>query len=157
MVFKQSLFALVAVQLVNFTIADSRVKASGAICTDGLFGELIPALANNPSAQAFCTSAYPINCTSGTEKRAMSARENIIASIVPRITRSDYVGTSPLVTTTSRKAIADERGSALPKLRDHASSIMSNLCACLETVEVSDCSRYPDPMRCSGHPADYPL
>lgn len=100
-----------------------------AYCGSGIYGELAPIIAPYQIAQAFCTAVYPVKCTTAAKLRR--AAPSTTASTTPKATASSTAKSS---TTAS----VDAKASAWAKAQKQAGSVISSLCACIESTKVCD-------------------
>lgn len=109
-------------------LAESLEIRANGVCGSGIYGELAPILAQYPIAQAFCTVAYPVSCTTAKAKRAASA-----ATTTMKTTSKTTQATSKQTTTTN----ADAKASAWSKAKNQPGNVVSTMCSCIETPKVS--------------------
>lgn len=117
---------------------------AGVVCGSGIYGQLAPILSPYPVAQAFCTSNYPIKCTTAIGKRAASSTTTTTTTSVTLKATSKSSSTTPIDTTTKTttpksSTTSDAKLAAWSKLLTQAANVASTLCSCIEAAPtVSD-------------------
>lgn len=137
-------------------IAGMPLEERGAgVCSGGIYGELVPILIKYPIAQAFCSAAYPVSCTTAPrakEKRVATTTTTTTKAAakttVPSTTTTKAAGkaTAPVTTTTSTRTsttTVDARSSAWSKCQKQPRNVISTV----GLPEFQDIC----PMRASGH------
>lgn len=111
------------------TLAMPHVEArAGSVCSSGIYGELAPVLAGYSAAQSYCTSKYPVPCTTVMFTKVKRSPAKTTS------TKSSAVSTKTKASTTSAP---NAQASALSVLQQQVASAVSTLCSCIETPTVS--------------------
>lgn len=153
---------VLATQQVTLTAAVPLEERGGEdICGSGIYGELAPYLKPYPLAQAFCTAAFPPQCTTEKAKKrspyASTSTTSGQKTTTPKSTSSKTTSSKPpstlSTTTATSKAstTADKMASAFSKCRNQPGNVISTLCSCIEYHKVRFTQRRLRPLGRMSH------
>lgn len=139
----KSFLAIVQVAL-NWPITTLAVPSqpmeprAGAVCSSGLYGELAPILAGYSIAQSFCTSNYPVKCTTSPKIKRTPSTKSATTSKQTKTSKTTATTKTPPTTTQPKttSTATDPKASAWSKCQSQGANFVSTLCSCIETPKV---------------------
>lgn len=140
---KHSLTALTAIQLISTCTAAPYLEERGGVCSNGVYGELVPILSGYPIAVAFCKAVYPVKCASNPQKRG-TITTSTKASTSPKTTKSTTstkITSSKTTTSATKLGATDAKVSAWSKCQQQPGQVISTICSCLQV------SKWPHQIR----------
>jgi hypothetical protein len=110
------------------------------VCGSGIYGELAPILKGYPIAQSYCSSKFPLACTTAPKllHRAPSTTKATNNANKPPSTTTKTTTTTtmtkPTTTTTTTKSTTTTTGSpssAWSKCQGQGAGVVSTMCSCI--------------------------
>jgi hypothetical protein len=114
---------------------------AGSVCSSGVYGELVPLLAQYPIALSFCSAVYPIQCTSA--KLGKRASTTTVTPSSTTTKASTTITTKASTTKTTTTTTQNAQSSAWSKCQQQPANVVSTICSCIETPKVSRAKRIP--------------
>ena len=97
------------------------LEGRNGVCSNGIYGELLPCLATYPIAIAFCQAVYPVKC-------AKSKRTVRTTSITTTSSTSTKTTTKSSTATQSNKV---DTASAWSECQKQPGNVVSTMCSCI--------------------------
>lgn len=117
---------------------------NSAICNSGIYSELVPFLTQYSVATAYCSSAYPASCKSGSKRKRQFSTRTTKATVVTTTTRavSTTHSTAPSTTVKAKKVPAtsssvDYKSSAWSRCQGQSAQVIQTVCSCIQTSSAS--------------------
>lgn len=131
-------FYLVAAHRLMITLAMPLEERGDSVCGSGIYGELAPILEQYAIAEVFCSTVYPVSCTTPTS--AKHKRGTPMTTATSKITTTSKVTTtmsaSKAATSLHTMSTADAKASAWSKCQRQPGNVISTMCSCIETPAV---------------------
>lgn len=112
-------------------------EARAGVCDAGIYGELAPILKPYPIAQAFCTSYFPVKCTSTAAVAKRRATTTTTFKTSKSSMSSTTLTTSKPATSSSSKSTQNPISSAWSKCQQQGAGVVSTMCSCIQSARVS--------------------